>query len=242
MSSPIAKLSKNILDRLLVRVHQAGSHRHRVGILGDELCALIHERDVPVRRGLDIGCGDMSMTRALQQKLMDSLWHGVDLYPLPDKLRDDSAWKGYSRFDGQSLPFPDAHFDVALLCDVLHHADESVRTALFAEALRVARLILVKDHFEYGLYSRTMLRAMDLLGNYGYGVSVPDHYFTPDTFRQLVCRAGGSIISLRVGLRLYEHLGPLKYLLRPTWHFLAVIEKDASVSWSGARPEETRRV
>jgi hypothetical protein len=111
------------------------------------------------------------------------------------------------------------------LCDVLHHADERARRYLLSDALRVARIVIVKDHFEYGWLSRQALRAMDFVGNYGYGVSVPKSYFTRRGFEKLVDDAKGRIGELRVGLRLYEHLPGVRTLLRPQWHFIACLSR-----------------
>ncbi|RPI58788.1 MAG: methyltransferase domain-containing protein, partial [Lysobacterales bacterium] len=62
-------------------------------------------------------------------------------------------WRKYSRFDGRTIPFADGEFDVALLCDVLHHAPEDA-AQLLAEAARVARHVLVKDHFTREAFAR----------------------------------------------------------------------------------------
>jgi hypothetical protein len=226
MSSPLAKLSKGIVGRFLVRIHQGASHSRRIDVLSDHLGQLIAKLTKPVRTGLDIGCGDMGLTRSLETRIPGSIWSGVDLYALPGTYRNDPNWIRYCQFDGKRLPFADDQFDVALFCDVLHHADECMCGTLIADALRVAGTVVVKDHFEYGICSRLMLRAMDFVGNYGYGVSVPSRYFTPERFRRLVADAGGTVSGMRTGMQLYGQLGPLRHLLRPEWHFLAVIERN----------------
>ena len=81
----------------------------------------------------------------------------LDTYPLPAELEADASWGKYREFDGRHIPFSNQEFDVALLCDVLHH-DLNNAEQLLSEAARVARFIIIKDHFEYGWYSRQMLR------------------------------------------------------------------------------------
>jgi SAM-dependent methyltransferase len=100
-------------------------------------------------RCLDIGCGDMTLVEALEARRsrtnksrMD--WSCIDVHRAPEC--DDTRWCKYRQFDGRTIPYADDEFDVALLCDVLHHAPEDA-ARLLAEAGRVARHVLVKDDF-----------------------------------------------------------------------------------------------
>jgi hypothetical protein len=146
------------------------------------------------------------------------------VHPLPSSLAADSRWSKYRQFDGKLIPYGNAELDVALFCDVLHHTPENT-PQLLAEAGRVARRVIVKDHFEYGFYSRSMLRLMDFVGNWGYGISVPERYFTRDGFTQLAHQQGLIVESLSCGMMLYEHLPVVRTLLRPAWHFIAVLRR-----------------
>jgi len=105
-------------------------------------------------RCLDIG-GDMKLVEAIQVAKSRTHWRyiGVRGMPQPFQLRDDARWQKYSQFDGRTLPFGDGEFDVALLCDVLHHAPKDA-ARLLAEAARVARHVLVKDHFARESFAR----------------------------------------------------------------------------------------
>jgi hypothetical protein len=71
-----------------------------------------------------------------------------------------------------------------------------------------------------------MLRLMDFVGNWGYGISVPESYFTREGFARLVAQQGIVITSLDCGLELYEHLPVVRTVLRPDWHFIAVLRRD----------------
>ena len=75
-------------------------------------------------------------------------WYCIDVHRAPETQGqcDDSRWRKYRQFDGRTIPYADEEFDVALLCDVLHHAPEDA-ARLLAEAGRVARHVLVKDDF-----------------------------------------------------------------------------------------------
>jgi len=223
MSSPIALENKDVSKKALVSLHRTLSHGHRVDVLAQRL-ALHIESLVPQGRArcLDIGCGDMSLAEAVQARASRTDWRCIDVHNLPVGLREDERWSKYRQFDGKRIPHADCEFDVALLCDVLHHAPEDA-AELLAEAGRVAQHVLVKDHFEYGAYSRTMLRLMDFVGNWGYGVSVPERYFTREEFVRLAKEQHLVITALDSGLDLYDHLPGMGALLRPDWQFIAVL-------------------
>ncbi len=225
MSSPLAIEKKGASKKALVGLHQALSHNHRVGVLAQRIAA-ITTMLVPNGRArcLDIGCGDMTIAEAIQQHAPLSDWRCIDVHPLPSNLQGDPRWKRYAQFNGSDIPFSDQEFDAALLCDVLHHAPANM-DRLLTEAGRVARYVIVKDHFEYGPYSRTMLRLMDFVGNWGYGISVPKRYVPRDEFVQLVAKQALSIQSFDCGLKLYEHLPVVRTLLLPDWHFIAVLHR-----------------
>lgn len=108
-------------------------------------------------RCLDIGCGDMSLVEAIRSENPKSRtdWQCIDVHGVPEAsaLRGDARWKNYRQFDGRTIPFGDGEFDVALLCDVLHQAPEDA-AHLLAEAARVARHVLVKDHFTREAFAR----------------------------------------------------------------------------------------
>ena len=114
-----------------------------------------------------------------------------------------------------------------MFCDMLHHANESIPD-LMKEARRVAHTVIIKDSLEYSLYSRFMLKAMDIVGNWGYGVPQPENYFTVESFKGL-CRVSElEIKKMDIGLQLYNHLPILRNILRPEWHFFAVLEPQTS--------------
>jgi SAM-dependent methyltransferase len=230
MSSPLANLAPSAADDLLVGLHQRLSHKTRVAILARLIAGAIarHTRAAaPVC--LDVGCGDFSMARTIQSLSPQSRWHGLDVYPLDDARKSDPAWATYRSFDGTHMPFEDASFDVILICDALHHASADQRRALAREAARVSRgLVIIKDHFEYGLVSRQMLRLMDVVGNRGYGVPIPDAYFTADSFADWIAGGGLTERERTVGIDLYERLGVVGRLFRPEWQFLSVLAPAAA--------------
>jgi len=236
MSSPIARpdTGKNLAHKSVNALHRNLSRGTRIDILAERLIPYVRELAGDHRqfRCVDVGCGDLGILNRIQQALPNTHWQGLDLYDLPSSLADDPLWQCYQKFDGRSLPFPDQSLDVVLFCDMLHHANGSI-PLLMQEARRVGRAVLIKDSFEYSMYSRWVLKAMDFVGNWGYGVALPDRYFTRKSFEQL-CRQSGLVIrQLDIGVRLYDHLPVLKNLLRPEWHFFAVLTPQDSSSSQG---------
>jgi len=133
----------------------------------------------------------------------------------------DPIWQRYQQFDGSSLPFDEHAFDVVIFSDVLHHVPACLVSPLLKSAARVGRFVLIKDHFEYGWFSRNILRAMDFVGNYGYGISVPEFYFSCDSFAATVREAGFHINDMDIGINLYDHLPFVRSVLSSKWQFVA---------------------
>jgi SAM-dependent methyltransferase len=225
MSSPIAKQHRSRLDQALITTHQKLSHSRRIEQLAGEFARRLERlRPEPgaVLRVLDVGCGDMTLADAILARCERVQFACVDVHPCPPELAEqDERWLRYRRFDGRELPFQRNEFDVIMFADVLHHVPAELRVGLLASAARTGRAVLIKDHFEYGFVSRQALRAMDFVGNFGYGISVPERYFDEGSFAELCECAGLASRSVEVGLELYEHLPLLRTLFRPEWHFFA---------------------
>lgn len=235
MSSSRAARKASSLGKALISLHHHATHDHRVRIISLHVAQAIEAhapRNRPLRC-LDVGCGNMQLAELLAEALPPTSWICLDIYEPPEDLAGQERWAKYRRFDGRTLCFAEGAFDVVLFSDVLHHAQDDAET-LLAEAARVGRLVLVKDHFEYSLWSRCWLWLMDFLGNWSYGVPLPKRYFTPDGFARKLAEAGLRVRNLCVGLDLYRRIPVARTLLRRKWQFLAVLEP-AGIT-EGTRP------
>jgi hypothetical protein len=206
--------------------HQAASHKQavlqdtlastrRVDVLAERIAMHI-ESLVPRGRArcLDIG-GEPALIEAIHEALPRSDWRCID-------ERETAA--AARRYDGRTVPFKEREFDIALLCDVLNRAPDQGAELLLA-AGRLARRVLVKDHFEYGSYSRALLRLKDLVDDWSEGVSVPHRYFTREAFTCLAAEHGFVITALDCGLSLNEQMPLARTLVRPDSDFIAVLRR-----------------
>src|SRR5262249_50847391 len=147
---------------------------------------------------LDVGCGDGTIAASVAERVGATRVVGVDV-----KVREHVAIEALA-YDGLSLPFADGEFEAVLLADGLHHAERPEAT--LCECLRVAsRVVAIKDHFQFGWASRTLLYWMDLVGNAAPGVLVRGAYLAPAEWIALVTRAGGRITGLEWPLRIHDY-------------------------------------
>ena len=225
MSSPIANRNRTWIQQALVRVHQILAHSNRIQKLADVIGATVEgllPSSVPTIRALDVGCGDMTVAETIASRHPRIDWTCTDIHELPPSLEKSEKWKKYRRFDGLNLPFPDSIFEAVLFSDVLHHC-LSAAPGLLREAARTGRYVIIKDHFESGPVSRALLRLLDFIGNYGYGVSVPERYFDRETFASLASECGLRIVIMNNNVAIYPAW--LSPVLPPSLQFIAVLEK-----------------
>jgi SAM-dependent methyltransferase len=208
------------LKKKLRDSHHKVSHLKRIDILSEVLLNRLHSvKKTENCKLLDIGCGDMRLSGMINAKLQNLDYTGVDLYPAINSSTN------YIQYDGSKIPFKDQVFDVAIIVDVLHHCQHPGK--VLEEARRVAKVVIIKDHFEYGFFSRTCLRIMDFYGNWAYGVSVPKKYFNTESFKTICDDLNLEIKEKKIGIPLYKHLPILKLFLQDKWHFTAILASPA---------------
>jgi|ERR671917_762034 SAM-dependent methyltransferase len=108
----------------------------RSGPSDDAIEALVHEGDLRGRRVLDVGCGTGRMTAALAGRYGATV-SGIDPSVEMLEVARDRASQGIAALElgtAESIPFPDGHFERALMQLVVHLVD---RPRAFAELYRV---------------------------------------------------------------------------------------------------------
>jgi SAM-dependent methyltransferase len=208
------------IGRALAAYHHRAIHRPRVRRVARSLAAQIGG----AASLLDVGCGDGTMAADVAARVGAQRLAGIDVSIRPDaiiQVRD---------YDGRKLPYPDESFEIVVLADVLHHAEQP--EVVLREALRVAeRGVALKDHLSFGVVSSWVLLVMDHVGNAAPGVTVRGHYLSLQEWFELVSRAGGRIRSLRWPLRIHDL--PWRLVTRSELQFTAFIEPLGAARQSG---------
>ena len=161
---------------------------------------------------LDLGCGDGRVGRSLAAKLGAS-------YCAFDVEQSPHNPERVTLFDGRRVNA--GPFDLCLLSDVLHHAPEP--EPLLREALRVAEVVLIKDHMSFSDASDRTLLAMDLVGNLPLGVAVTGNYLSPIAWERLFARM--TTVPTKLVWPLDVHSPLLRLLTRSEYQFAARLDR-----------------
>ena len=163
-------------------------------------------------RVLDVGCGDGLIGSLIQANRPDLDLSGIDI-----AVREGENHIPVSEFDGLSIPFASNAFDVVMLVDVLHHADEPM--TLLGEAARVARrAIVLKDVTPLGPLSDATLRFMDWVGNARHGVPLPYTFWSQSEWRAAFSELHLTVEEERRRLGIYPP--PWNLLFEKRMHFI----------------------
>jgi SAM-dependent methyltransferase len=173
-------------------VYRYRAPRYVLRVLAD-LARLLPEGTL---RLLDIGAGSGLLGEAIH-----SFFPGKRVTAVDTRHRALTDLRiAFAAFDGRRLPFADAAFDAALLCNVLHHVSPQWRLPLLREALRVTGggPLLIKDHLARSALDRLRLGWLDVAGNLPFGGMVWARYLAPGEWAQLLGELGCSGVVLPV--------------------------------------------
>ena len=98
-------------------------------------------------------------------------------------------------------------YDFCLVVDVIHHINIDNKKKiidLLKFLKKKSKLIIIKDHLQYGFISNLILIFMDILGNYGDGTPIPTKYFNENIFIDFVTKAKLKNIKMIKGINLYK--------------------------------------
>jgi len=137
---------------------------------------------------LDIGCGSGFIAHHLAA-LASAGVTGIDV------RKETDAPISYFCFDGARFPVGDSTFDAALLCYVLHHAqDQRAFLSEVRRALRRGGLAVVYEDIPLGVWDAAVCRAHDRQWRARTG---PCTFRRDDGWRELFESAGFSVVSER---------------------------------------------
>jgi SAM-dependent methyltransferase len=216
MSAPKPAAEKGSLFLSAVRQgHGVLVHGRRVRVLAKVLAEQIPQGAAV----LDIGCGDGTIAALIVQARPDISMQGVEVLPRADCQIPCSS------FDGNTLPFGERSFDVAMLVDVLHHTSDV--SVLLREAARLSRqIVLLKDHLSENAFDHATLRFMDWVGNRPHGVTLTYNYQSRAQWDAHFAAAGLRAASLAANIPLYPV--PFGALVGRGLHFVATLRKTSN--------------
>jgi SAM-dependent methyltransferase len=151
--------------------------------------------DSPTLEVIDVGSGDGYLGAVLQTFRPGTRVTGVETHVR--KLTKPGMEPVV--YDGMHLPFADRSFDVAILSNVLHHADD--QAALFAETCRVTRRrVIIKDHLARHFLDRWKLALLDIAGNRRFGADTQGEYLSRTQWREMFGRVPSATVEWYEGL------------------------------------------
>jgi SAM-dependent methyltransferase len=197
---------------LVGKAHGQFVHKRRVAVLGRCLAAM-----VPAATSLlDVGCGDGTIAKIVEQSAHGMTVSGAEFLP-----RVDCAIPCFG-FDGVHLPYPDQSFDGCMFVDVLHHSRDAL--AILRDAARVSRsFILIKDHLAENSLDHQTLRFMDWVGNRPHGVELPYNYLSNEEWQKLYRAAGLAEVNVNREIPIYSV--PFSWVFGRKLHFIALLRK-----------------
>ena len=130
----MAILTKPILDYDRRAAEYARHRKVHPGVV-DELIA--GGRLDAETRVLDVGCGTGNYAAVLTERVGCRMSGVEPSAQMRARARNAASWEMLAEGRGETLPFPDASFDLVFSTDVIHHIGD--RPAYFREAARVLR-------------------------------------------------------------------------------------------------------
>lgn len=198
---------------LLGNLHGRYVHSRRVRVLRDTLAGLLPQK----ARVLDVGCGDGLLASLIVEQRPDLEISGIDVLVRPGTKIP------VSEFDGSHIPFGDQSFDAVMFVDVLHHTDDPA--VLLAEAKRVARQTIIKDHRLNGVLAGPTLRFMDWMGNAPHGVVLPYNYWPHEKWQESFASLNLKVLEWKEDLQLYPK--PADWVFGRSLHFVCQLQSSA---------------
>ena len=177
---------------------------------------------------LDYGSGfEPKVAKLIESELLNKQIkcdiHCLDLYDVNDlENLNNSSNIEFSHIS--HLVNSSEFYDFAIISDMLHHVGventEVIKTILL-KIKNVTEILIIKDHFEYSIFSRWVLMFMDFIGNYYNNVNIPKKYFTKNSFNGLLVDLNFNIYEKILDKRYYSRI--FMYFSNPKLHFIYVI-------------------
>ena len=217
-----SKTSKNkkllIIISDLIRKIFGGDRVKRLSLVMIKISKDIYKKDKKKMNILDFGCGSMEISKKLEKLSYVKKIVGVDTFSGKFKTKKMRYIK-YDDFFKKNKK----NFDLIIAVDVLHHigVDKSHKT--LKKLSKYSNNIIIKDHFEYGYFSRQLLRFVDFYANYAYDVNIPKKYFNDVSWKKTIKKSNLKEIKLIKSFQ--QHDGLFNFILDKKHHFVSHLKK-----------------
>lgn len=177
--------------------------------------ALLSLIDPGIKTILDVGSGDGTISKLLQDNNTELQISGIDI------LARQNSLIPVKLYDGKHIPYDGDSFDASMFIDVLHHLTNMEE--LLTEAKRVSRkYILIKDHQYKTKFDFNVLKFMDKVGNKPYGVALEYNYLKEKEWETIFKDLGLKMIKKETKVPLYPF--PFNMLFGRKLHFVCLLE------------------
>ncbi len=167
---------------------------------------------------LDFGCGSMEVSKKLKDKKFIKNIIGTDIFD-HDYENQNIKYISKKKLFRSKIK----KFDLIISIDVLHHIGIEKSHKVLKKLSNYSKYILIKDHFEFGFFSRHLLRFVDFYANYAYGVKIPRKYFTKNSWKNMLKKTNLKEIYRIENFQ--QHDGLFNYILNKRHHFVSVLKK-----------------
>jgi len=166
------------------------SEWRRLGAIGkaENIVALC--KPFPHSSIVDIGCGDGAVLKALEALNFGDSVYGLEISRSGLEALQQKGVENLvdaRKFDGYNIPYPDDHFDLAVLSHVVEHVENPRQ--LITEAARVARILFVEVPLEHTLRLSLDYRR-DKTGHI--------NFYEKKTIRRLVQTCGLEVLEQKI--------------------------------------------
>ena len=208
------KLFVSVSD--FIRLICAGDRLKRITNIIDDLLRKEYLKKNKRLSILDYGCGSMEISKKLEEKNYIKSIVGSDIFNHSYKS------KKLTYINNGRLFKENQKFDVIFVVDVLHHVGINNAHKILDKLSKLSKIIIVKDHFEHGFFSRQLLRFVDFYANYGYGVDVPKKYFNKNQWKKTLIKSNSKEIFRKNSFQ--QHDGLFNLILNKKHHFVSMIK------------------
>ena len=128
-------------------------------------------------------------------------------------------------FNIKKLEINNEYYDFAIISDVLHHIGVNKLdkiSKIIIDLKSKSKFLIIKDHFEFNLISRQILRFMDFIGNYYNNVNIPKEYFKKKDFDIFIEKLNIKVIKKVNKNRYYSK--KFLFFSNPNLHFIYLLK------------------